>query len=629
MDDGGARGGFVAGRGVVSGAGGTARRGLVLPPRIAGILHRRLGLRLVLALGLGGLMLLGVGSVLFVSVGGASRNTTALLRDKADLILSSIEQRVRDHLDPAMAQATYLRTLIEAGELDPDDRAGLGAALRGALAATPQVTGAAFVASDGRVTRVDRGDRRVLEEDWSDRAEIRALLAHHRGGGATRWGAPVWSPAFERTILPITAPVYRGGALVGIIVPAIFIAELSRYVAEFSTPAHTAFILYGRDRVVAHPGLVAGGPPATREAPLPRVDAVGDRVLASIWRVDGRLRFPLRPGDSGHIVEVPGDYYVVITRPLAGYGAEPWIVGAALAGSEVGEEYARLMRIAGISTLLLLIAVAGAVYVAGRLARPIADLVRLTEAVQRLDLRDAPRLPRSRIRELDAAGQSLNGMVSALRWFELYLPRRLVRALLARGGDALVNAREREVSVLFTDICGFSRLAARMSPAETGAFLNEHFGLLGSCVEAEAGTIDKYIGDSVMAFWGAPDEQPDHADRACRTALSIAAAIRADNEVRRARGLDPVRIRIGVGTGRVLVGNIGASGRVNYTLVGDVVNLAQRVEQLGREIAPDAEVVALITEDSHCRLAGRSDAVLIARRELRDRDGVIGVYRLV
>ena len=143
------------------------------------------------------------------------------------------------------------------------------------------------------------------------------------------------------------------------------------------------------------------------------------------------------------------------------------------------------------------------------------------------------------------------------------------------------------------------------------------------------GQLTSISGTGVMAFWGAPDNPPDHAKRACRAAQAIAAALHKDNARRRAKGLGEVCIRIGIVTGRVLVGNIGAPGRINYTLVGDAVNLAQRLEELGKEIEGAGEVIALVTEDSHACLGPNSDAVPIGPRQVKNRDGEIGVYRLV
>jgi adenylate cyclase len=134
------------------------------------------------------------------------------------------------------------------------------------------------------------------------------------------------------------------------------------------------------------------------------------------------------------------------------------------------------------------------------------------------------------------------------------------------------------------------------------ALLNRHFGLLGAIIEQEGGTIDKYIGDSVMAFWGAPLDQEDRADRAVRAAQRIAQKMHIDNERRARKGLNPLRIRIGIHKGPALVGNIGAPGRINYTLVGDTVNVAQRLEQFGREV-DDGKSDAIITISSELAAA--------------------------
>jgi len=127
-------------------------------------------------------MLLAVGSVLLLSFGGASRNTSALVRDKTDLVLSSIEQRIRQHLDPVQAQSAYLQGLIERGVVDHRNQGALGAALRASLAATPQVAGIAFIGEDLQTRLVERNGGSVEREDWSKRPEIAAVVDAFRGG---------------------------------------------------------------------------------------------------------------------------------------------------------------------------------------------------------------------------------------------------------------------------------------------------------------------------------------------------------------------------------------------------------------------------------------------------------------
>jgi class 3 adenylate cyclase len=214
-----------------------------------------------------------------------------------------------------------------------------------------------------------------------------------------------------------------------------------------------------------------------------------------------------------------------------------------------------------------------------------------------------------------------------MSWFAVYVPRGLVFRLMRLGPEA-ANSVEREVSVLFTDIAGFTQLAETRSPEETAALLNRHFTLLAACVEAEGGTVDKYIGDSLMAFWGAPDAQPDHAARACRAARAMAEAVAADNRARAARGMPPVRLRIGVHSGPAVVGNIGAPGRMNYTLIGDTVNVAQRLEGLGKAEDPEAETVILASADTIRGCDPGVEAASLGPQPLRGRGHPVEVCRL-
>jgi class 3 adenylate cyclase len=155
--------------------------------------------------------------------------------------------------------------------------------------------------------------------------------------------------------------------------------------------------------------------------------------------------------------------------------------------------------------------------------------------------------------------------------------------------------------------------------------LNEHFAQVGGCIEAESGTIDKFIGDSVMAFWGAPEEQPDHAARACRTALAIRAAVEDGNKTKPGT---PLRLRVGIHTGPVIVGNIGAPQRMNYTIVGDSVNIAHRLEQLGHALGDLKSAVTILLSLATHDAAGIAGADDLGPQHIRGRREALAVYRL-
>ena len=188
---------------------------------------------------------------------------------------------------------------------------------------------------------------------------------------------------------------------------------------------------------------------------------------------------------------------------------------------------------------------------------------------------------------------------------------------MANPSPDVVASRQIEVTVLFTDIVGFSRLAEQLDAAHAASLLNQHFELLAGCVGETDGTVDKFLGDGMMAFWGAPVPQPDHAARAVRAALLIRDRLRAID------GFPPLRLRLGLHTGPALVGNIGARDRLNYTLVGDTVNVTQRLEQLGKEIAPDDTIVILASAATAAHagrpVRGRAFGPAPATRPRRDR----------
>jgi adenylate cyclase len=176
---------------------------------------------------------------------------------------------------------------------------------------------------------------------------------------------------------------------------------------------------------------------------------------------------------------------------------------------------------------------------------------------------------------------------------QVYLPRRLIQRLLAAGAD--VGASElREVTVMFCDLEGFTAFARGRPAQEVADYVNSLMRRLGPAIEATGGTIDKYTGDGVMAFWGAPEHQPDHAARALAAVREIGVEVVTFNASRRARGLPACRLRVGLHAGPAIVGNVGFEGRVDYTVMGEAVNAAQRLEQRGRGLGALGEEVVVI-----------------------------------
>ena len=385
---------------------------------------------------------------------------------------------------------------------------------------------------------------------------------------------------------------------------------------------------------MAHPSLAGGFRGVSEEAPLPSLTEINDVILASIWResIDDMPELLAGSGIEGHVVRGRDEDYIYLFKTLDQFGETPWIIGTYFRESELSNYLGDLVFSGVVGLAILILGCFGCLFLARAIARPIARVEEAAGSIRRLDVGQAQPLRGSIFRELDNVAQAWNAMLAGLRWFETYVPRTLVLRLMQLGEDAL-RSEQRQVTVLFTDIAGFTGLSAKQTPVELAGFLNDHFTRLGEVIEAEGGTIDKYIGDSVMAFWGAPADEPEHALRACRAALEIAERVGADNR-KRAEGEPPVRLRIGIHSGPAIVGNIGAPGRVNYTLIGDTVNVAQRLEVLGKEVPrdqlpADSAVTILISADTAAELGGRFRLASLGVRTLRGRDAPVEVFRLL
>ena len=416
----------------------------------------------------------------------------------------------------------------------------------------------------------------------------------------TFWGALFWNDALQQPLLNVRTPIRRlDGSFIGGLVATLALGDLSQLIGEASNEASKStegryFILVGRDRVLAHRRLVdPRGLGLTEDRELPTIGEVGDPVLARIWSPPVRTaQIDRALGDVGHVVDADGRLWVFVYREVKGYGPTPWLVGQYFPLEDATSDLDRLTNGAIVGAATLAVAAVLALLMGLSMVRSIRMITSAAEAIERLEF-DEPFHRHSRVREIDDAGHSLDKARGALKWFGAYVPHRLVFRLMELGEDA-VRSRRRDVTVMFSDIVEFTPQAEDLPEQETADLLNHHFALLGACIDHEQGVIDKYIGDAVMAVWGGLSRMDDHADHAVRAALAIARVVQEDNALRRAAGQAPIRVRIGLHSGPVVVGNIGAPGRVNFTVVGDTVNIAQRFEQLGKEFMVAGEEVVVL-----------------------------------
>jgi adenylate cyclase len=236
-----------------------------------------------------------------------------------------------------------------------------------------------------------------------------------------------------------------------------------------------------------------------------------------------------------------------------------------------------------ITAFMLVLGLGGAVVLATLLARPIHRLMDATDAVAQGDFNVS--LPVTSRDELGVLTDSFNRMARSLREKEMikrafsrYVAREVVQEVLKDPEHAMLTGERRDATVLFCDIRGFTALAERLTPEQVVGLLNEFYTLMIETVFKHDGTLDKFLGDAVMAVFGAPIAHPDHAARAVMTALDMRRAIGELAARRRAAGLDPFEVGIGVSLGEVVAGTFGTEERMEYTVIGDSVNVASRLQ---------------------------------------------------
>ena len=584
--------------------------------RAQGVKHWRLSMSLVLSVCFGTLITVSMAAVLGITVMGATRNTIDLIHKEAELGVSLVAREIDLHLAAARTQTAFVAGMLETGKVDVDDSVRLESLLTGAMAADPAISGHGFFFPGGEVVIVDRLDppARFYRVWAGDDPIVAEALARAVAGDAPFWMPPSWRADYHNTIMTLIWPVRRNAELLGALITVINIEQVSaRMGPAVESLRSQVFALYGRDRVLAHDLMADGYPGLSDTDPLPPLETFADHYLAGMWDPGTleRIDLPETANIESHTVEVDGTTLIFVYRSIDAYVAVPLLVGAYYRSEVFDEEFGRLINSVVIGVAAILLSLVVAMLIGQRLSRPLERLSAAARLVGRMDLEHIETLPSSRVIELDHQADAFNSMSGALTWFQAYVPRALVRQIMHAGDMAGLESDRRNITIMFTDIAGYSTVSEGMSAAGVTTLLNHHFSILTEEIEAEGGTVDKFIGDGVMAFWGAPEKQKNRARRACRAALAIRRRIEEDNRARETSGDKALRMRIGIHSGQATVANIGSPTRLNYTVIGDTVNVAQRLEQLGRDVAPLTEVAITISAET-ARDAGHDFAATAA-----------------
>ena len=287
--------------------------------------------------------------------------------------------------------------------------------------------------------------------------------------------------------------------------------------------------------------------------------------------------------------------YLASFHGFPGHYGKPWTVGTLVPINDfVGGLKHTLVQVALMSILILIVAIAIIIVAARRILRPLALISQDMNRIQNLEIDESVRFT-SFFYEIDTIGSALGSMKHGLKAFSKFVPVTLVKQLIASGTGAELGGEKRRLTMMFTDIEGFTTISENMPTEALLQHISEYLDNLTTIILGQSGTVDKYIGDAIMSFWGAPVSDPDHELHGCRAALLCIARLKTLNAKWLSQGKPELRTRFGISSGDVSVGNMGSSERMNYTVLGDAVNLASRLEAINKYYGTRI----IVGEDTH------------------------------
>jgi adenylate cyclase len=451
--------------------------------------------------------------------------------------------------------------------------------------------------------RFEPTDFRVAEQSWF-KTGIKA--------DDPEWFKVIEHPIGQRASIAYAGPIDVYQERQGVLAIIIEYTRIARFLSQLEVGrTGAAFIFDGNGELVAAPDKDADELRAAQGEqkllPLAQLALAnaGDAGRKDAWR--SRLT-------------AGGAAYEAALTPLPFPG---WSLATVIPEAEfLGPVETTLRRlIAGLAVGAVLAALASAALARSVIAAPLSRVVGEIRHVETFALELVRRHP-SRLKEIASLSGAIAEMASGLSAFRKFIPADLVRALLRQGVEAKPGGAIQELSVMFIDVAGFTGLSERMGDRIV-PILSRYLDLASEVIVAQGGTIDKFIGDAVMAFWGAPQPQEDHALRCCRAAVACRRAIEES-------GLTddlgaPLQIRIGINSGRMLVGNIGSELRLNYTVIGDAVNVASRLEGVNKTYGTDV----LIGEETERLARGAIVTREVDSIAVYGRERELAIYELV
>jgi adenylate cyclase len=551
----------------------------------------------------------------------------------------------------AQKQVITDRERIDSGEVEATDFPRLAQSWIRPMETHPELAFIAILLENGDAVRIARSaDRRLYIQEWRTDPQTKTLSMTvytpqnfpsrpefslkqeeiydlrrqpwYKTARNARRGELVWTESYAfrnvhgRQSIPGVAcitPLYRkDGPRIGFARAGVDVLEICRYLQSLPVGHQgIAFVVELHNEnthsVIAHPSadtiwrdVTNRGQTGDRElVPVseisdPRIRAFMAQLPPVIQRGDETTFMPIRFG-------LGDNHYVGGYQYLRGTDTPEWLICILMPEREImANVWRNNWSMFGIGLSILVLAVLASLYLARQIARPLERIVAETRAVGQFDVAPRPAVA-SRVLEINDLGVAVEAMKIGLRSFKKYVPSDLARTLIRRKQEAVLGGTSRNLTIFFSDVVEFTAISENRTPSELVEHLSEYLSAMSAQIVATGGTVDKYIGDAIMAFWGAPQENPQHALAACTAAVRSQMALRELREKWQRAEKPLFAARMGLNTGEVVVGNIGSETRLNYTVIGDAVNVASRLEHLCKYYGTE-----IIISDSTYQAAGKA-----------------------
>jgi len=434
---------------------------------------------------------------------------------------------------------------------------------------------------------------------------------------------PSINPDTGFPILYLRVPIFHGVDFVGCSTANITVNVLSRFLEEHRASAHSTTLIADRTsgKIIAFPDKQKGvriENGALKIATLADIDDPSVREAHRQHARTGADRFVFQSPTNGE------DLIAAFANFPGGFG-QPWqVITLTPIDDFVGtlKKTNRLMMV--IIIILTMIELFFIYFAASRLSRPVENVSRQLQAIESLNF-DTPARRPSNIQEIAKLESAASLLRTSLKSFSSFVPLDVVRQLVKSGIPLTLGVEPRFLTVFFSDLENFSSHSETLPPADLLVQISAYLEEVSGAISEEGGTVDKFIGDGVMAFWNAPAQRRDHVLRACAAALRAARRMERVNDAWEAEGRPRIRIRIGLNCASVLVGNVGSSTRLSYTALGDGVNVAARLEGINKQFGTTICISDSIYDEVKADIVARP----LKRVQVKGRKTEFMIYELL